>query len=330
MLERLGVYSLGHYITRRMPRVLMYHRFAACTSHQRIGVDAFEQQILYLRKHFRLMTMGDLARRAGSGAVPERAAVITVDDGYSDFFIYAWPILRKYGVPATLYAVTNFISGSQWLWPDEIRYIVICGQPRAFQVCTAACIIDIDLRDEQMREASWRRLATHCLQLSNSGRREFIERVARTVGVEVPVTPTADYKAMTWEQLSSLAREGVEIGSHTVTHPRLTQIPLVEAWKELTHSKAEIERNIGVSVRSFCYPNGERDDYDERIVELVRLSGYESATVTLKPGMGEVNVYEVGRIAAQDSMPQFRRSVSGLRQLASALSWKVGSNGRYH
>ena len=62
-----------------------------------------------------------------------------------------------------------------------------------------------------------------------------------------------------------------EIGAHSLTHPRLTKISLVEAKKEIKGSKEYLENILGHSIKMFCYPRGE---YNEQIKKLVKESGF--------------------------------------------------------
>ncbi len=60
----------------------------------------------------------------GNPAGLKNAVVITVDDGYLDFYEIAFPALREAGLPATLFLTTRFVDGDIWLWPDQVRYIL--------------------------------------------------------------------------------------------------------------------------------------------------------------------------------------------------------------
>jgi peptidoglycan/xylan/chitin deacetylase (PgdA/CDA1 family) len=82
---------------------------------------------------------------------------------------------------------------------------------------------------------------------------------------------------MTWEQLGEMHSAGVEIGGHTATHPLLTFESDESVRQELSGSKQAIERRLGISVRSFAYPNG---DYDDRVRLAVRKAGYACAYTT--------------------------------------------------
>jgi Predicted xylanase/chitin deacetylase len=101
---------------------------------------------------------------------------------------------------------------------------------------------------------------------------------------------------MNWEELSFLVKEGVEIGSHTLTHPFLTKIPPAEARREIEDSKKLLEDKLGVEVKGFCYPYG---DHNREVVEMVKKAGYQYAFTTLKGTYAQSpSKWEIRRIYA--------------------------------
>jgi peptidoglycan/xylan/chitin deacetylase (PgdA/CDA1 family) len=126
---------------------------------------------------------------------------------------------------------------------------------------------------------------------------------------------------MDWEQLRDLAARGVEIGSHTMTHPHLPRLTDEELERELRDSRAALEARLGRPCRFFAYPFG---DEDERVREAVRSAGYEAA-FAIKSDEQSVVRFALPRVclfrsdnrlrAALKTRPLFRRFV---RRLARA------------
>jgi len=86
------------------------------------------------------------------------------------------------------------------------------------------------------------------------------------------------YGLLDWEQLRKMAASGFEIGSHSCTHPpALRALPRERCWEEVARSRADLERQLGRPVLSFCYPRG---DLDEAVARLVEEAGYACAVVT--------------------------------------------------
>jgi peptidoglycan/xylan/chitin deacetylase (PgdA/CDA1 family) len=79
---------------------------------------------------------------------------------------------------------------------------------------------------------------------------------------------------MTWDDLRGHAENGVEIGSHGVTHAHLTRLSDEEVRRELRDSKEAVEDELGRPCPDFAYPYGE---HDERVRTLARAAGYERA-----------------------------------------------------
>jgi peptidoglycan/xylan/chitin deacetylase (PgdA/CDA1 family) len=83
---------------------------------------------------------------------------------------------------------------------------------------------------------------------------------------------------MTREHLMTWSAAGQEIGSHTLTHPRLTHLSREAAREEIVASKKSLEDSFGLLIRHFCYPYG---DCNEQVRELVMEAGYETACTTV-------------------------------------------------
>jgi peptidoglycan/xylan/chitin deacetylase (PgdA/CDA1 family) len=79
-------------------------------------------------------------------------------------------------------------------------------------------------------------------------------------------------------QVRDWIASGQQIGAHTQTHPRLTQIPSAAAREEIFASKKSLEDRFGIPIDHFCYPYG---DWNEPVRDLVIAAGYKSACTTI-------------------------------------------------
>lgn len=82
---------------------------------------------------------------------------------------------------------------------------------------------------------------------------------------------------MNWDEVKTLAENGVEIGSHTRTHPSLKSMAAEGLGNEILSSRQDIEANTGMPVKTFCYPSGE---YRPMAVNMVGQNGYVAAVTT--------------------------------------------------
>ncbi len=116
---------------------------------------------------------------------------------------------------------------------------------------------------------------------------------------------------MSWTQLQELLREGHEVGAHSITHVKLTQIPIDHARHEVRGSKHALEQKLQRPVDFFCYPSG---DYNEAVKEAVQASGYFGAC-TVKPGANRPGTDRFAlrrtEISAVDSLWDFQKKLAG-------------------
>lgn len=116
-------------------------------------------------------------------------------------------------------------------------------------------------------------------------------------GLELPL--------MDWGEIRRLAGEGFEIGSHTLTHPRLTEIPEAECRRELGGARDLLEAELGREITHLAYPFG---SFNSRVARLAAETGYRSAaTVEIGFARGEMSPFGLARvpITGYDSLVDF-------------------------
>jgi peptidoglycan/xylan/chitin deacetylase (PgdA/CDA1 family) len=120
-----GVFANGY---QTVP-ILTYHRVGARISRMVVSPGEFEAQLEYLKRNdYRVIRLADLAEfLEGRRALPKRAVVITFDDGHISSYRFAYPLLVKYGFPATFFLYTDFLGAKEALsWP-QIREMADSG-----------------------------------------------------------------------------------------------------------------------------------------------------------------------------------------------------------
>jgi peptidoglycan/xylan/chitin deacetylase (PgdA/CDA1 family) len=92
---------------------------------------------------------------------------------------------------------------------------------------------------------------------------------------------------MNWEQIRELSHRGISFGSHTCTHPQLSQLPDEQIRIELMRSKEKLEMMLSKDIRLFAYPFGITD---ERIQRMAMEAGYEAACGVNRGKRGPLNL----------------------------------------
>jgi len=199
-----------------MPRaiILMYHNIdnppkGAKIPNLYVTPTMFRFQMWYLKTAgFKVVSIADLLALASEDNNQSNLAAITFDDGYLDFYKNAYPVLRQYEYPSTIYVVSGLV-GKVNSW---------------------------DLRNESLSKP-----------------------------------------LMDWNTIREISKNGVQIGSHTITHPELTRISSDEQNKEIVGSKNELEEHLNQPIDAFCYPGG---DQNQQVKEAVKKAGYRNAVTT--------------------------------------------------
>lgn len=120
---------------------------------------------------------------------------------------------------------------------------------------------------------------------------------------------------MGWPQIRELSQNGIEIGSHTLTHPRLTLVSPAAARRELLQSRLELEQKLGAAATSFAYPYG---DHNEHLEKLVAETGYLAACSIIRGNLHSASGrFRLKRVPMDEftSLPRLRRRLSPLYDL---------------
>jgi peptidoglycan/xylan/chitin deacetylase (PgdA/CDA1 family) len=325
--------ATGGVVARRLtgsaPRVLMYHRFSEGPTPRRLEAAAFERHLQYLTKHFHVRPLAAVVAmlREGRPLAP-RTVVLTVDDGYADFAEYAYPLLQKYEVPATLFVVTDFLQRNGWLWFDRLHYVLHATSVPQLDVRVHGTRVRCELSSPSRRERAWSAVGELCMRMNAAERARVAEQLEATLEVALPATATADYRAMTWADASRLDPALVDIGSHTCSHPVLSRCTPAEIEHELFESKQAIETRLLRRVQAFAYPHGEPADYDARAVAAAQEAGYACATVAHGEPLGRgADLFRLERLPAVADPTQFRSTVNGLELLANRYrAWRQATS----
>lgn len=244
----------------------------------------FEGTIRRLRRSkVDLISLDEMHRRLTTGDFPRRRFVcVTFDDGYRDNFEFAYPVLKKYEVPFTIYVATSFADRIGELWwlaleavvaQNEMIGVLIDGRDRWFE-----CRSVTDKREVFDYLYVWLR----GLQTEAELRQAVRELCARH---HVDMAAFCADLCMGWDELERFAADPLlTIGAHTVNHPILTKLDDKAVRAELSASRDVIEAALGTRPAHLAYPVGDRSAAGAREFRIARELGFKTA-VTTRPGV---------------------------------------------
>lgn len=250
--------------TCELPFIVGYHRVVE--DFERSAVNSIpsllittrmlEHHIDWLAKHFDLISLDEIGRRLEAGRPFRRpAAAITFDDGYSDVYRNAFPLLKRKGIPAGFFVVTEVVGTQRMQIYDKLYLLLSRLHARTPE-------------QEDPFHATTRLLTTR----SQTEVREIVQSLEERMPIEKEV---ADEMApLTWPMISEMQRSGFTIGSHTANHTLLTQESLERAQTQLTESRRVLEDRLKISINHFAYPDGR---FNPAVVQAVNAAGYRYA-----------------------------------------------------
>ncbi|MGH7847280.1 MAG: polysaccharide deacetylase family protein [Candidatus Binatia bacterium] len=281
-LGLLGPRGANRETASPMPfSVLIYHRVNSQGDafFPSLSVSAFEAQMRYLARQFRVLPLREILRRVRAGkAVEPWTVAITFDDGYRDNFLYAHPILKKYGLRASLFVPTSYIDSGRLLWNDRLAWALKHTERKEVGLSDVSAKILLPLRSNAEKQRSFLRLVTFLKARPDEHKEAALESLVKELGCG---SRTPGALMLNWKELREMAEQGWEIGSHTVNHSILTRVPLSLARHEVCASKAIIEEQLQQPAALIAYPNGKGEDFNAEVKALVREAGYEGAVTTV-------------------------------------------------
>jgi peptidoglycan/xylan/chitin deacetylase (PgdA/CDA1 family) len=246
-------------------RVITYHRIDNLKSHlnHHPGMisatpEQFTQQIKMIVQKYQVVSLQDVVDAIhNQKQLSAKSLLITFDDAYQDFAKHAWPVLKEYSLPATVFVPTGYPDQpNASFWWDRLYAALL----------NADSSKKIELNNKQYSLSAGNnlsqlfRIARNWIKsLPHEQAMQEVDQLCEKLN-----GPQVENLVMGWDELRNLAREGVTLAPHTRTHPLLNHLDLKSAMDEIIGSLDDLNEKIGGTVPVLCYPAGGVSD------ELVR------------------------------------------------------------
>lgn len=332
----LGADRFFRYVNRKKLLVVMYHGVTRNNYTPpvwtQLPLKIFHRQLEFLRSHYKPIALRDFtAAIRGERTLPERAVLVTFDDGLSNNYSCAFPLLQQLGIPAAIFLTVGLIGSRKLLWFDELLFLL--------QKAMAQGIIPkLDNPAAQFlfqKHQLWQAYQTTVEWLKRAGTAERA-RVMEQLKTDIHLDHEQlleDFGMLTWPEIRSMEQSGlIEFGVHTATHRILTELADHEWQQEIIDPRMALEKELQKEVTAFCFPNGRPgSDFSAAHLTALRKSGY-SCSFTTENALFDCSAGDhmtIGRVPAGNdgtSDPAyFALNASGALQLAK--DWLHRGNG---
>lgn len=317
MLQRL------RRLLQKKAVVLMYHRIAEpATDPWLLAVSParFEQHLQVLCHQYRVISIEELIRQHAQGSIASRNVCLTFDDGYSDNYLFAKPLLEKYGCPAAFFLPTHYIGSNKPFWWDELDQLLLRTEqlPDRFDQIIYNQPVQVELEGEALltpelwrQHTAWsaynppptRRAALYYTlwklirPLPYPEAAAMMEQIRQWAGTAMPSGKPA--VPITVQQLHEMHAQSLfHIGLHTVTHPDLASHPEADQRREITESIRYFQHHLRQPLRTLAYPYGR---YNDATLSIAKELGLSAAFTTFdEPVTERADRYQLGRFQVQN------------------------------
>ncbi len=265
-----------------LPRLFIfnYHRVCHVSNNRNHYLEltqaVSEQHLRFIKNNFVTVSLTKGMQEINKETARGVYATITIDDGYLDNYTYAYPLLKKYNIPATIFLTTDFINGKQMFWWDKVLNIVSSMEPNELEIYIDSEKYHFNLNGQVNR----RDIAKYINTILMAKDEKVIKATVKWLEDEYKAAEKAGgYPILGWKEIREMKEGGISFGSHTKTHRNLCLLRDDEILAELKDSKKAIEDALDMEISEFAYPFG---IFDERVKRLVRQAGFSCARTILQ------------------------------------------------
>ncbi len=240
--------------------------------------EAFDLQMNFVKKNFDVITFENVMEyREGNIPLPKRPLIITFDDGFSNNYQNAFPILRRHRLSATIFLVSGLMGTDEIFWWERVVYWI--KHAENFFAIWKQLGHPVPSQSDRAQQFVLRYLK----KIEDTERIRVLMEMEKKFPMKEKDSLFSLIRPLTWNEITEMSQGGIEFGSHTVTHPLLSKVSDEKLLFELQASKTEIESKTGKEVLALAYPVGSPPEYSEKVVAVAKQVGYAFG-LTYSPG----------------------------------------------
>lgn len=282
------------------PLILLYHRVAEDPINaQLLAVSPanFKKHLAILKETCRTIPLYRLVEEARSGILKPDTVAITFDDGYLDNLVNAVPFLEEYGLHATIFVTSGRVGKDREFWWDAMERIFMDTRhlPDDLKLGLGPRTFQWGLLSAQERLKAHDELCELLRVMPPRDIDRLMDDLLQWAGL--PKTGLESHKILNTEQIRTLSgSSSIEIGSHTMTHGRLSSLDKKAQQQEIEHSRKQLESLTGKTIRFISYPFGSIADFTDETQALVKAAGYEAGIANIQRNVTKpVNFFAMPR-----------------------------------
>ncbi len=296
-----------------------------------VTAENFRSQLRLLKECYRVVTPDQVRDwLAEEKPLPELSVLLTCDDGLRSSLTSMVPILREEELSCLFFVLgASAEETPASLWYEDLYNLLLAAPAGRHQFDSH---LAFDLGDHAQRRAEWWNLVKKLSQRDHSARLRFLEKARQSlavpegpgVGTKYSEARRERFSILNSQELRELVKQGMSVGSHTLSHPILSQQSTEDAWKEISESRILLEKAIAQPVWALAYPFGDPASVGSRDMLMAQQAGFQCAFMNVGGGFGaQLPRFALPRVhvSAGMNLSEFEAHVSGFhRDFRSRLS----------
>lgn len=256
-----------------------------------VSTTQLESILQFFRdKRWDIVPLGEIPDRLRAPQAGRHFVSITLDDGYVDNPRYGTPLFGKYEAPYTIFAVSGVLDRTVQPWWVLLDPFVLAQKEIELEHPSKG-LLHFSTETYEKKLAAFAQLLRLGWQdpgWLKTAMRDCCARIGK------PIESLVDEIYLSWDQLRDVAKDKfATIGSHTVTHPRLSTLPAERVAAEMSGSRERLSSELGHAIEDIAYPFGSPTECGPREFALAREAGYLRGVTTERWNVFPRHQYEL-------------------------------------
>ncbi|MBU1057120.1 MAG: glycosyltransferase [Proteobacteria bacterium] len=261
-LRVLASFEAKRFEEKNSFTILTFHRVLPDTQNKYfrdkmvVPLDTFELILIFLSKHANVISLREAIEKKKKGDPFEAGSVIiTFDDGYCDNYIWAFPLLKKYNLPATIFLTTGPLDTGVPLCWDLLNWAIACyWEKRMTLLAEGPLTAYMSGNNAKSPGQLANDINDRINEMNQDARITFISQITEWYKrIQMSDPPNL---MMDWDMVQEMAQNNISFEAHTVTHPFLDELEPEKLLWETTTSRNRIQQMTGQPADILACPRG--------------------------------------------------------------------------
>ena len=277
LYNNLGLLQRHIEQNKTKAKILLYHSISPksnkFTKGLKVTVDpnVFKGQLEYLMSKYKIVSLDELVVSLNERKNISNKIAITFDDGFLDNYNYAYPIIKEYKIPATIFLPGISMNNNDYLWVHKFQYLI--------NTIDQKDLIGYVLKEKLVKNVEFKVDSISTLRMylmfncETNYQNEIINKLTRYFNLKNVIESFNLY--LNEYHIKEMFKQNISFGCHGFSHNAMSILPDEEIKSELQNNINIIEDIIGVKPNFFAFPFGEEQHFSLESERVINKMGFK-------------------------------------------------------